>query len=77
MSLPWSLLATRSGRRVIGVVAALTVIAGGAWWLHHSGYQSGYAAHRAETVAATRALNQRLARSQDALRGGCARRVGG
>ena len=49
-------------------VAAVVVLAVAGWWVHHSGYQRGYEAHRAETAAATRTLNQRLARSQDALR---------
>ena len=48
--------------------AAVIVLAVAGWWLHHSGYQRGYDAHRAEAVAAARTLNQRLARSQDALR---------
>ena len=48
--------------------AAVVVLAVAGWWLHHIGYQRGYAAHQAEAVAAARALNQRLARSQDALR---------
>ena len=53
-----------------GAPAATTVVvlAVAGWWLHHSGYQRGHEAHRGEAAAATRALNQRLARSQDALR---------
>ena len=49
-------------------VAVAVVLAVAGWWLHHSGYQRGYEAHQTEAVAAARALNQRLARSQDALR---------
>ena len=48
--------------------AAVMIVAVAGWWAYGTGYERGYAAHRAETAAATRALNERLARSQDALR---------
>ena len=57
-------LRSRGGSAIAVVV--ILVVAG--WWLHQSGYQQGYQAHQAETAVAARALNQRLARSQDALR---------
>ena len=57
-------LRSRGGSAIAVVV--ILVVAG--WWVHGAGYERGYAAHRAETAAATRTLNQRLARSQDALR---------
>ena len=63
-----ALLARRAGRIGLAVAAVAVLVTAAAWWLHSAGYQRGYAAHRAETAAATRALNARLERSEAALR---------
>jgi len=40
--MPWIMMSPLI-TRIVAVVAVLTALAGGGWYLHHSGYQSGYA----------------------------------
>lgn len=41
--MPWIMMSPLI-TRIIVVIAVLTALVGGGWYLHHSGYQSGYAA---------------------------------
>ena len=63
-----TLAGRRAGRIAIAALAVVAMLAAAGWWLHAAAYQRGYVAHRAEAEAATRALNARLARSEQALR---------
>ena len=40
--MPWTLISPLM-IRIIAILAVLTALVGGGWYLHHSGYQSGYA----------------------------------
>lgn len=40
--MPWTLISPLM-IRIIAILVVLTALVGGGWYLHHSGYQSGYA----------------------------------